>query len=56
MNPAGEYTFFSTEETPPQQVFFGDGSRKQLGDLASKYGKKILLEQRTEETAQFVLA
>ena len=43
MNPAGEYTFFSTEETPPQQVFFGDGSRKQLGDLASKYGKKILL-------------
>ena len=43
MNPADEYTFFSTEETPPQQVFFGDGSRKQLGDLASKYGKKILL-------------
>ena len=43
MKPAGEHTFFSTEETPPQQVFFGDGSRKQLGNLASKYGKKILL-------------
>ena len=43
MKPVGEHTFFSTEEPPPQKVFFGVGSSKQLGDLASKYGKKVLL-------------
>jgi len=43
VKPVGEHTFFSTEEPPPQKVFFGVGSSKQLGDLASKYGKKVLL-------------
>ena len=43
MKPVVEHTFFSTEEPAPQKVFFGVGSRNYLGDLAGKYGNKILL-------------